>query len=385
MSALRFTPVLAVAAFALTTTPAPARYLRVDVEKVPVARLLKTLEEAVQKNPKDVQAVLNLGRLHAMAYSLRSEEVPVDAKRPEAGVWFGYEPPLVPFNSVTKTDDPARLKAAKAHLEAALRLHARAIEMAPNDLRARLGHAWLLTQTDNKAEAVAALRAVIEKAWEKEKDLQALGLGGHTIVGEGAGYLIPLLDKDKDKDEIATLKERAEKLKNLPRPITPIAVPLRDGLTAKDIEARAASVAFDADGTGLKKNWSWVNRDAAWLVHDPQYSGKIESGLQLFGNVTFWLFWETGYDALTALDDDGDGKLSGAELRGLALWHDTNGNGVSDPGEVKPLADYGIVAVSCRYRRDPSHPDRIAYSPAGVTFRDGTTRPTFDLVLHPAK
>jgi len=385
MSALRFTPVLAVTALALSTTPAPARYLRVDVEKVPVARLLKKLEEAVQKNPKDAQAVLNLGRLHAMAYSLRSEEVPVDAKRPEAGVWFGYEPPLVPFNTVTPTDDAARLKAAKAHLEAALRLHARAIELAPDDLRARLGYAWLLTQTDNKAEAVAALRAVIEKAWEKEKDLQALGLGGHTIVGEGAGYLIPLLDKDKDKDEIATLKERAEKLKNLPRPITPIAVPLRDGLTARDIDDRTASVAFDADGTGLKKNWTWVNRDAAWLVHDPKHTGKIESALQLFGNVTFWLFWETGYDALTALDDDGDGKLSGAELRGLALWHDTNGNGRSDPGEVKPLADYGIVAVSCRYRRDPSHPDRIAYSPAGVTFQDGTTRPTFDLVLHPAK
>src|SRR5262249_49754946 len=98
-----------------------------------------------------------------------------------------------------------------------------------------------------------------------------------------------------------------------------------------------------------------------------------------------WLFWETGYDALAALDDNHDGVLTGKELDGLALWHDANGNGISDPGEVKPLSEWGIVAISCKSERDPSHPDRIAFSKAGVTFRDGTTRPTFDLVLPPAK
>ena len=76
--------------------------------------------------------------------------------------------------------------------------------------------------------------------------------------------------------------------------------------------------------------------------------------------------------------------LTGDELKGLAIWHDANGDGVCDPGEVKPLADYGIVAVSCRFERDRDHPDRIAFSPKGVTFRDGRTRPTFDLILDPA-
>jgi hypothetical protein len=75
--------------------------------------------------------------------------------------------------------------------------------------------------------------------------------------------------------------------------------------------------------------------------------------------------------------------LTHDELKGLALWHDANGDGVCDPGEVKPLSEYGIVAVSCRYERDPSHPDRIAFSPRGVTFANGRTRPTFDLILQP--
>jgi hypothetical protein len=94
------------------------------------------------------------------------------------------------------------------------------------------------------------------------------------------------------------------------------------------------------------------------------------------------LFWETGYDALAALDDNHDGQLTGRELEGLALWHDANGDGIADPGEVRSLSEHGIVAVSCKSQRDPAHPDRIAYSASGVTFRDGTTRATYDLLLH---
>ena len=301
----------------------------------------------------------------------------------ELGPWFGYEPPFLPFSKVEKTDDAKRQKAAKAHLSKALERFKEAVKLAPDSLPARLGYAWTLEQSDARQEAIKEYRALIEEAWKKEKDLKALDLGGHTIVAEAAGYLIPLLDKEQDKEEIRTLTERAARLRKLPRPVTPVVIPLRDGLRARDIEDTSAAVAFDADGSGLRRKWTWVTKDAGWLVYDAKGRGDITSGLQLFGGVTFWLFWETGYDALASLDDNGDGVLAGAELKGLAIWHDANGNGVCDPGEVKPLSEYGIVAVSCRFERDPSHPDRVAFSPRGVTFRDGRTRPTFDLILKP--
>jgi len=377
-------PAAAVAGVAICLLIAPAasgRYIRPDLEKVPVERLVTNLEEAVKKDPKDVQALVNLARVHGMAYALKSDTAEV--RKGDQGPWFGYEAKHVPFSTVTKAEDADKEKAAKEHLAKSVERYKEAVKLAPDNLPARLGYSWTLEQSGKTADAVKEYRALLEDAWKKEGELKALPLGGNTITVEASGYLIPLLDKDKDREEIATLTERAAKLKKLPRPVTPIAIPLRDGLRAADLEDRAASVAFDADGSGLKKKWSWVTKDAGWLVYDPQRKGDVTSALQMFGNVTFWLFWETGYDALSALDDNGDGVLTGDELKGLAIWDDANGDGICDPGEVKPLSDYGIVSLSCRFERDPNHPDRIAFSPKGVTFRDGKTRPTFDLILQP--
>jgi hypothetical protein len=317
-----------------------------------------------------------------MAYALKAESADVIKRRPTE-VWFGYVPKIVPFSKVVKATDPEKEKAARVHLAKAINRFKEAVNLAPNDPVARLGFAWTLDQMGHKKEATTQYRSLIEDAWKVEEKEDSLPMNGETVVTEAAGYLIPLLDEEKDRIELATLKQRVAQLHARPRPITPIAVPLRDGLSAREIEDREVAVGFDADGSGLERRWTWVTRDAGWLVYDPKGRGKITSGLQLFGNVTFWLFWENGYRALASLDDNRDGVLTGDELKGLAIWHDSGRLGVCDPGEVKPLSAYGIVAVSCRFERDRNHPKRIAFSPAGVTFRDGRTRPTFDLILDP--
>ena len=361
----------------VAASPAMSRYQGVELEQVPVARLIENLEKISKENPNSAEAWLNLGRAHGMAYAQKTDPLTV----PKA--YHGIEPPAVPFSSVKVAADPTQDAAAQAHLEAALKSYRQALELNKDDLIVRLGLAWLTEQAGKKDEAVKQYRAIAADAWEKEKDLKLLGFGGQTISAEVASYLIPLLDAEKDKHEIETLKDHTATLGKLPHSVTPIALPLADGLTATDLEAPDARVKFDVNGSGLAREWSWITPKAAWLVYDPKGEGNITSGRQLFGNVTFWMFWSDGYAPLAALDDNCDGTLTGQELANLALWHDANGNGVADPGEVKPLSAFGIVAVSYKWQTLVDHPDKIAFSPTGVTFQDGKTRPTYDLVLKP--
>jgi hypothetical protein len=366
--------------FALLAESIQARYRRPDLEMIPVARLLENLEKIAAKNPKDIQVRFNLARAHAMAYALKADTAQVFKGKEMDGAWFGYEPNHVPF--VPKaSDDAAKLKTAQEHLAKAIERYKEVVKLAPGNLTARLGLAWCIDQAKKKKEAIKEYQTVIEDAWKKEKDLEKAPLGWHSVTAEAAGYLIPLLDPGKDNAQIRILQERIKKMRMVPRPVTPIVIPLRDGLSAGDLVDPAAAVPFDADGSGVMHKWTWITKDAGWLVIDPRSAKKITSGLQLFGNVTFWMFWDNGYQALSALDADGDGWLTGKELDGLAIWQDKNGDGICDPGEVKSLAEWGIAALSCRYQIDFAHPDRIPFSPMGVRFRDGATRASYDVIL----
>lgn len=366
----------------LLSWPLAAMYAMPDLEKVPVDRLVTNLEQMVAADPTNVQLRINLARVHAMAFALKTDTATVWKGKEQWGAWFGNEPRPIPF-SAQGTTDSGKLAAARVHLEKAIARYKEVIELQPNHLIARLGYAWCVEQSGDKMAAIGLYRALVDLAWASEKDLTSAGLGWYSITAETARYLIPLLDSTRDREEIATLLERSRQMQRVQRPITPIVVPLRDGLDVSDLVDERARVSFDADGSGVAKPWTWITRDVGWLVFDHRNTRQVTSALQMFGSVTFWLFWDTGYDALRALDDNGDGTIAGPELDGFALWHDINTNGVSEPGEVTPLVDWGVVSLSCTFRRDERHPEEIAFSPAGVTFRDGTVRPTYDVVLHP--
>lgn len=365
--------------------PAHALYAHVDVVNVPVQRLTDNLERQLAQEPKNLTARRNLARAYAMAYALESDTIAVVAKGVEGAdnltPWFGYRPPLT--YPVTAKSDAAKREVSRRYLAKALENYALVLESAPDDLVAMIGHAWCVEQSGAKRKAVAEYRKVVAKAWPQDSKRT---MRFETLVTEEAiRYLLPLLDKDANRKEIAMLEERAANLGKIGRAITPLAVPLGAGREARDVEDPSASVLFDADGSGVPKRWTWITADAGWLVYDPHHTGRITSGLQLFGSVTFWMFWQDGYQALAALDDDGDGLLSGDELADLAIWQDADGSGTSEMGEVKSLQELGIAALDLRHERDATHPDAIRFSRQGVRFMDGSTRPTYDIVLHPAR
>ncbi|HEX5216653.1 MAG TPA: hypothetical protein VFV98_14425 [Vicinamibacterales bacterium] len=362
--------------------PLRAHYGPILLEQVPIDRVVANLEVQARARPADALVQINLARAHGMAYAKKTERADVIKGKPERGVYFGQEPANVPFRAEA-TSDPVKQAAASVHLKKSIEHFTAALAIAPDNLVARLGLAWMTHQSGDKVAAIAAYRDVIERAWKVEGQLKRADLGFVPVTAEAADYLIPLLNPTVDAQEIATLRERSQKLRRLPRPITPIAVPLRDGLSFGSVLDDDAAVNFDGDGLG-RKSWSWITPDAAWLVYDQLGNGEIRSALQLFGSVTFWMFWDTGYDAMGALDDNHDGRLAGTELRHLGLWRDVNSNGVSERGEVRSLASYDIVSMSYAFTR-ANDPVRTPFVERGVTFKDGTTRPTWDVILEPAR
>ena len=222
----------------------------------------------------------------------------------------------------------------------------------------------------------------------KAKALDVMGLGGFASYEAGQRFLKLAGETAKtlpanESDAIPQVKAAIAKMEKLPMgAITPLVVALQPHAHLDELLAPERTVEFDLRGFGVAERWPWVKADAGLLVWDPQDRRAIASGRQLFGNYTFQIFWRTGYDALRALDDDGDGQLTGAELAGLALWFDRDGDARSTREEVAPLATFGIRALAVDAPAfDGPHP----MNPAGVTFTDGRALPTWDWIAEPVR
>src|SRR5207248_5903091 len=129
----------------------------------------------------------------------------------------------------------------------------------------------------------------------------------------------PTLSFD-EKDEIEANKKLVKSFETIGRAITPIIFPARSPQPLKRLLDERKQVDFDLAGDGVARKWPWVQSDTCLLVWDPQHTGQVRDGRQLFGSATWWIFWDDGYQPLAALDNDGDGWLSGNELAGLAVW-----------------------------------------------------------------
>jgi tetratricopeptide (TPR) repeat protein len=370
-------------AFLLASATVPAIYMRMETEDVPIDRLVANLERELKADPANVQTLINLARLHAMAYALKADDFPGAQLKPGQPEVPAYPPGSSEIPGIVQPAPSAEIAARAAqHLKDAIRYYEAALKLAPDNMTARLGHGWVLQQSGDTQGAIKDYRLVIAQAWPSEQKIRALMPSQRLFTQEAAEYLVPLLDKKRDAAEIADLRAKQSDIAARPRAITPIAIPLTDDVPADAVLDRLARVRFDADGVGPRE-WTWITPDAGWLVYDAQDRRSITSALQWFGNVTFWLFWSNGYEPMRALDDNGDGELSGLELRHLAIWHDRDRDGVSDAGEVRPLAAHGIVALSCHYL-DGDGVRFAALSPAGVRLSDGGSRPTYDVILQHA-
>lgn len=359
--------------------PAFGKFAQLQTRLVPVSRLLKNLEaqrEDAMGSTDKAMVDFRIGRLHAMAYAQDSETAPCNSAATPGSRYelpdFGHTPDHVQFAVTEKKKSIS----AQAHLKAAITYLQAALKKDPSLLIAKLGLAWCTEQSADKNKARTLYREVFSEAYKSESSSKG-GMYAWSIAVETANYLKPLLDPVKDKEELALVNSQVKELNKLPRMVTPIAVSLLPGAALQDVLDHRV-VEFDLDGFGKRKYKRWISANAAWLVLDDDNRGIIDSGLKLVGSSSFWIFWDNGFEVLKALDDNHDGKLTGMELKGFALWQDQNSNGISEKGEVKPLASYGITALNTGAA---NHPSNILWNQHGAVLQNGQTLSTFDLIL----
>ncbi|QCB53349.1 tandem-95 repeat protein [Sphingopyxis sp. PAMC25046] len=161
--------------------------------------------------------------------------------------------------------------------------------------------------------------------------------------------------------------------------VTPVTLDLGgDGL---DFVSSAAGAAFDHDGDGVREATSWAGRGDGILVRDANGDGIANDG----GEISFSVAGSTDLEGLRLqYDSNGDGKLSAedAEFASFGVWQDANGDGVTDAGEFRSLADLGIASIaliSDGKAYVAGDGEVIVHGEASFTRTDGTTAAVGDV------
>ncbi|WP_309708017.1 hypothetical protein [Armatimonas sp.] len=384
-------------------------------EYVPIARLIQNLNNAIQKNPKDTESYYLLGRVHYFAFMAPPKDTSTKPETLRVHQFSGG----FSFASNSGSDDPGKSKAPgpRGYTRTPKQqiVHVRAaVTRLQQGLRLRGDKVWSFGSEPGlyelclacaleegakyapkvgplpglSATATAWRDAAIQNYWLAYERTEASDLKEQTrstgkLVAEEAGEAYIRLIKQRGRlsateiFRMGRITIAVKKMQSILTYVTPVIFSLKPQATFSNMVAPHQQVRFNLDGTGRRQQLSWVSPETAILCWDPAGTGKITSGKQLFGSVTWWMFWRDGYAAMAALDDNHDGWLTGRELSGLALWFDRNQNGVSNPGEVVPIAQTPVAGLATTATSEESGSPRNA---AGLRMRDGSTLPTWDWI-----
>lgn len=195
---------------------------------------------------------------------------------------------------------------------------------------------------------------------------------GTSTIGKEGFEEVKTIDKEPYTISSTSSIEADKEVGNKNFHWSPVIVPIKEQTSLENL-ITSKTVRFDLNGDGIARIWSWVSKDAGFLVWTGQ--DGVYSGEQLFGTFTWGKRWKNGYQPMSTLDKNNDGKLTGDEFTNLAIWVDQNQNGRAESNEIKSMEELNITSLSVRHIKE----DRSKiYSPDGVTFEDGTQLKTYD-------
>ena len=385
-----------------------------ELTEMPVQRIINNLKKIIaSKNDDSYSNKIALARAYAIAYAVGADGS-ATVKNEYNNYYSAFEThsqekPVggkIRYNSVSEITPEIQKYANKNtrtnYLQSAIKSYEQAFKIdTESDFVSKLGYSWCLLQANRKKDAKKLLISMFDKVqgnhkWgvisrlntyndDKNKDLYKWE---YDVQLEALNYLMPLLNVKSEKDKISVYTKKMEDVKTIianisngsahpPRIITPLIFSFSNNSgDINQLISLSSSVKFNLD-VSYPKKWGWPNKDTGILVYDKNKSKKLLSGIDLFGNFSFFIFWANGFQALASLDDDGNGIIDGAELSGIYVWFDENQDGLVDDTERKSLVDLGIVGLKTNYTQHPQSKNQLL-NPEGVLLSNGQVIPLHD-------
>lgn len=103
----------------------------------------------------------------------------------------------------------------------------------------------------------------------------------------------------------------------------------------------------DVNGDGLLRTAAWAAPQDGTLIWDKYHDGKVHDSSQ-YAFAQYLAGAKTDLEGLKAFDTNGNGKLDGGDTvwSEMRVWQDLNGDGITDAGEVKTLAAWGMTSIN---------------------------------------
>jgi Ca2+-binding RTX toxin-like protein len=168
-------------------------------------------------------------------------------------------------------------------------------------------------------------------------------------------------------------------------PIPPVVLDL-DGDGVELVSLAQSSIFFDMDDDGKLDRTGWVRADDGLLVLDRNGNGLIDQSRE-FRFAVDLEGAQSDLEGLRAFDTNGNGQFDegDGEFARFQVWRDANQDGVSQAGELKSLAHWGIVSINLELAETgqvvEGATDNVIFATSEFVRRNGTTGDVGDVFL----
>lgn len=149
-------------------------------------------------------------------------------------------------------------------------------------------------------------------------------------------------------------------------------------MTGQGLALRPLSdgIHFDVTGDGVADSTGWIGSGNALLVQDSNGDGRINDAHELVSE-QFGTGFNSSLEAMASLDRNHDGRLDSTDdaFATLKVWQDVNGDGISQPSELRSLSEAGIRSIATTSTpSDASLAGSRILGTTSMTMADGSTQ-----------